>query len=94
MFALLLFVVLPVVAFGTVSAVIGRGKYRWVALASGAFALVMLVSVAVLLLGAGTVAIGANGSVAQVLVMAFLLSTVIACFLCVISGIIAIRKRG
>ena len=93
MFVLLLFFVLAVVAFGILSAVIGRGKYRWIALASGAFALLMLVSAAVLLLGAGTVALGTIGSVAQAVLIACLLSMVIACFLCVISGIIAIRKR-
>ena len=93
MFALLLLmVVIPVVAFGIVSSVIGRGKYRWIALAAGAFALLTLVLAAVLLLGAGALAIGTNGSVAQVLITACILSTIIACVLCVIAGIFAMRE--
>lgn len=94
MFALLLFVVLATVAYGIISAVTGRGKYRWIALASAALAVFMLASSAVLLLGSGVVAIGTSGSVARVLIGACLLSMAIACLVCVISGSIAIRKRG
>ena len=93
MFALLLLVVLAVVAFGTLSAAIGRSKYRWIALTSSVLALLMLVSAAILLLGAGAVAIGTSGSVAQILVMACLVGMVIACVVCVISGSIAISRR-
>ncbi len=94
MFALLFVVVLAVVAFGTLSAAIGRSKYRWIALTSGVLALLMLVSAAILLLGAGAVAIGTTGSLAQILVVACLLSMIIACVVCVISGSIAISRRG
>ena len=94
MFALLLLIVLAIVVFGVVSAVIGRSSFRWISLASGAFALLLLVSAAVLLLGSGVVAIGTNGSIAQLLIILCLLSMLIACFLCVISGCIAIRRRN
>ena len=94
MFALLFVVVLAVVAFGTLSAAIGRSKYRWIALTSGVLALLMLVSAAILLLGAGAVAIGTTGSLAQILVVACLLSMIIACVVCVISGSIAISRRS
>lgn len=85
---------MAIFTFGIIAAVAGRGKYRWLALASGVFALLTLVATAVLLLGAGVVAIGTTGSLAQVLIVACLLSGLIACILCVTSGSIAIRERG
>lgn len=94
MFALFLLGVLAIFTFGITAAIVGRGKHRWLALASGAVALLMLVAEAVLLLGAGVVAIGTSGSLAQVLIVGCLLSGVIACVLCIISGSIAIRERG
>ena len=94
MFVLALLVVLAVVAFGITSAVLGRGRYRWLALASGVFALLMLVAAAVLLLGSGAVAIGTAGSLARVLIMGCVVSMVIACILCIIFGRIAIKRRG
>lgn len=94
MFAPFLISVLAIFTFGIIAAITGRGKHRWLALASGAFALLLLVAAAVLLLGAGVVAVGTSGSLAQVLIVGCLLSGAIACVLCVISGSIAIRDRG
>lgn len=93
MFALLLIVVLAVVVFGVVAAVIGRSRYRWIALASGLFALVMLVAVPIILLGAGVVAIGTSGSLAQVLLVACVAGVAGASVLCAVAGTIAIGKR-
>ena len=94
MIALFLLIALATLAFGIIVAVTGRGKFRWVALSSGAFALLMLVAAVFLLLGSGAVAIGTRGSVAQVLIVVCLVSMAIACVLCIISGSIAIRERG
>lgn len=94
MIAIFIVLVLATLAFGIIVAVIGRGKYRWVALAAAMFALLTLVAAVVLLLGSGAVAIGTRGSVAQVLVVGCLAGTAIACVLCVIFGSIAIRERS
>jgi len=94
MIAVFLVIVLATLAFGIIVAVTGRGKYRWVALTSGVFALLMLVAAVVLLLGSGAVAIGTTGSFAQVFIVGCLVSMAIACVLCIISGSIAIRERG
>ena len=94
MFLLLLAIVLAVVVFGVVSAALGRGGYRWIALASGMFALFMLMAAALLLLGAGVVAIGTTGSLAQVLVISCVAGMAFASVLCIIAGRIALRRRG
>ena len=94
MIALFLLIVLATLTFGIIVAVTGRGKYRWVALSSGAFALLMLIAAVVLLLGSGAVAIGTRGSVAQVLIGGCLAGSAIACVIGVISGGIAIRARN
>lgn len=94
MIAILLLIVVVTIAFGILVAIVGRGKYRWVALSSGAFAFWMLVALVVLLLGSGTVAIGTSGSVAQVLIVGCVASLAIACAICVIYGSIAIRARN
>ncbi len=93
MLILLLLPILGVFIFGVVAAFIGKGGYRWLALASGVASLAMVISAVVILLGAGVVAIGTNGSLAQIILLGCLVCALGALVLCIVTGSIAIKRK-